>query len=65
MTNAKLHQYEITLEYIGKKKPQYIETEYGFGMNPPIVINARGEQEAISQLRLPKTVKIAQIVKIE
>lgn len=65
MKKTKLHEYEITLQYIGKKKPSYIDTEYGFGINPPIVIHAKNEKEAVSQLRLPKTVKIAEIVKIE
>ena len=64
MKTSKLNEYEITLEHIGRKKPQYIETEYGFGMNPPIVVHAKSKEEALKQLRLPKTVKVVEIVKV-
>ena len=60
-----MNEYEITLEYIGKgRKPAHTATEYGFGINPPIVVKARDEKEAIAQLKLPKTVKISSIQKV-
>jgi hypothetical protein len=59
-----MNEYEITLEYVGnRKQPKYIETEYGFGINPPIVVRAKNKTEAIKQLRLPKTVRIEKITK--
>lgn len=64
VTETKLHEYEITLEYVGRKKPFYVDSEYGFSNNPPIVIHAKNKKEAIAQLRLPKTVKVAEIIKV-
>ena len=64
MTKEKLHEYEITLEYTGRKKPLYVESEYGFSPNPPIVVHAKNKKEAMEQLRLPKNVKVAEVIKI-
>jgi len=62
---AKTNEYEITLKYIGKgKKPSYTETDYGFGMNPPIVLRATNKKNAIKKLILPKTVRIKNIKKV-
>lgn len=60
-----MNEYEITLEYVGKgKEPEYIESEYGFGMNPPIVIRAENKKEAIRQLKLPGEVHIKKVQEI-
>ena len=60
-----MYEYEITLKYIGKgKKPRYIHTEYGFGVNPPIVVHAKNIANAKKQLKLPSTVKIRKIKRI-
>jgi len=60
-----MHQYEINLVRRGKgKSPKYTHTEYGFGMNPPVVINAKNKQNALKQLKLPKIVKIRKIVRV-
>lgn len=56
--------YEITLKYVGKgKEPQYVETDYGFGGNPPVVIHAYTVTDARKQMEkgLPKTVQIRSI----
>lgn len=63
MKKSKLREYEITLKHVGRKKPRYVESEYGFGMNPPIVVHAKSKKKALAQLRLPKVVKIAGTVK--
>src|SRR4030042_543976 len=52
-----MKQYEITLE---SNNPKDL-TEYGFGDNPPIVIMAHSQQEALSKLKLPKNVKVKKI----
>jgi len=60
-----MNEYEITLKYVGKgKKPHYVHTEYGFGMNPPISVRAKNIVNAKKQLNLPSTVKIKKIKKI-
>ena len=60
-----MHQYEINLTWHGKgKSPKYTHTEYGFGMNPPIVVNALNMRNARKQLKLPKIVKIRKIVRV-
>lgn len=60
-----MNEYEITLEYIGKgEEPKHTVTEYGFGINPPIVVKARDEKEAIEQLKLSETVKVNSIKKV-
>ena len=54
-------EYEITLKYIGKgKEPRYVETDYGFGDNPPVVIHAYSITEARNRMKkeLPKTIQI-------
>ena len=58
-------EYEITLKWVGKgKKPSYVETDYGFGVNPPIVIRAKNKRQAIRMLKLPKTIKIRKIERV-
>ena len=58
----KLYDYEFTFKHVGKgKKPKYTHTEPGFGFNPPLVIRAKNKENAKKQLKLPKTVKIANI----
>jgi len=60
-----MNNYEVTLEYIGKRKrPQYTYTEYGFGTNPPICIRAKNITNAKKQLKLPSTVKIKKIKRV-
>jgi hypothetical protein len=60
-----MHQYEISLAWRGKGRiPKYTRTEYGFGMNPPVVINAKNKQNALKQLKIPKIVKIKKIVRV-
>jgi hypothetical protein len=54
-------EYEIELDYVCKKKPAYVKTEYGFGTNPPIVVHAKSKTQAIEKLRLPKCVKVKNI----
>lgn len=54
-------EYEIRLKYVGKgKEPQYVETDLGFGMNPPHPIQAYSVSDARKQMEkcLPKTVRI-------
>ena len=59
-------QYEIKLRFIGKGiKPKYIEKEYGFSGNPPIVINAKNSKEVKTKLKLPKNVKISSIRRVD
>ena len=38
-----------------------MDTEYGFGANPPIVVHAKNKRAAIGQLKLPKRVKVVRI----
>ena len=60
----KKRDYEITLKYVGKgKTPQYVETDLGFGMNPPHPIRAYSVSDARKQMEkvLPQTVKIQSI----
>ena len=52
-------QYEIHLRHIGKKEPMYVKSAYGFGMNPPIVIDAKSRSAALHKLRLPKCVQVS------
>lgn len=62
---AKLKEYEIYLKYVGKgKRPAYTHSDYGFGVNPPIVIRARTKKGALKKLKLPSTVKVRRIKKV-
>ena len=58
-----MKEYEVELKYVGRKRtpPQYTHSEYGFGMNPPVVLHARSVSAAKRQLDLPKTVQISKI----
>lgn len=58
-------EYEIELDYVCKKEPAYLKTEYGFGNNPPIVIHAKSKTQAIGKLRLPKCVKVKNIRRLK
>lgn len=54
-------QFEIRLRGGGGR----FDSDYGFGMNPPIVIHARSKAEALKQLKLPKTVKVLKVEEVE
>lgn len=57
-----IKQYEITLKWVGKgKQPDYLENEYGFGTNPPIVLSGKNEKSVRNKLKLPKDIKIHEI----
>lgn len=57
--------YEIDLKWVGKRKPPYsLESQYGFGSNPPITVSAESISAARRSLRLPKTIKIRKIKKV-
>lgn len=61
----KIYEYEIMLKWVGKgKKPHYAYTEYGFGVNPPIVRRASNKRNALKQLKLPSTVKVRSIKRV-
>ena len=55
-------QYEIGLrDATGKDR---FDDEYGFGMNPPIVLCAKSKKDAENQLKLPQGVEIVKIEKV-
>jgi hypothetical protein len=57
-----VREYEVTFEWVGKgERPVYLDTEYGFGMNPPIVVFGRDKKEALRTLKLPGSVKVRAI----
>ena len=53
-----LNEYEIWLE--GKE-----EDEYGFEPNPPIVVRAKDEEDALEKLNLPEGVKVKSIERVD
>ena len=53
-----LNEYEIWLE--GKE-----EDEYGFEPNPPIVVRAKDEEDALKKLNLPEGVKVKSIERVD
>jgi hypothetical protein len=59
-----MSQYEITLRYVGNNPPEYMEDEYGFGDNPPIIVNADSRKEALRMLRLPRRVRVKTCKKV-
>jgi len=55
-------QYEIELkDTTGKDR---FPDDYGFGVNPPIVLCAKSRKDAIRQLRIPKSVKIVKVKRV-
>jgi len=60
------NQYEVAFEWVGRgKRPAYVASEYGFGSNPPAVIYGKSKEEALATIKLPKTVRVAWIGKVE
>lgn len=60
-----IKEYEVDLEWIGEgDTPKYLENEYGFGYNPPIVVHAKSITDVKKQLSLPSSIKIKKIAKV-
>lgn len=60
-----MKNYEITLEDIGRTGQwEEMSEEYGLGLNPPIVIQAKSKKEALSKLCLPKDVSVKTILRV-
>jgi hypothetical protein len=58
-------EFEVTLKWVGKgRPPYYTETNYGFGVNPPIIFEAEDEEDARRQLRLPRTVTVEKVRRV-
>jgi hypothetical protein len=59
----KLYDFEFTLEWVGKgRMPARLESEYGFGTNPPVIIRAETLGKAKKQLNLPKNIRIGGVI---
>ena len=61
----KLHEYEIEVKWVGSRPPRFVEAEYGFAGNPPIVVHAKNKREARKKLRLSRNVRIVRITRVE
>ncbi|KXH75954.1 MAG: hypothetical protein AM326_08295 [Candidatus Thorarchaeota archaeon SMTZ-45] len=60
-----MHLFEVEFEWVGKgKSPSSLEGEYGFGINPPITIQAKSISDAKRQFKLPKSIAIRKITKV-
>lgn len=58
-------EFEITLKWTGKgEAPDWLYDEYGFGVNPPIVVDAADEEKAKELLDLPANVAVATIERV-
>lgn len=53
-------QFEVSLSGGGGR----FDSDYGFGMNPPIVVNAKSRAEAMKKLQLPKGVKVRKVEEV-
>lgn len=52
-------QFEI--ELVDTSDSGRFDGEYGFGVNPPIVLCAKDKSDAVAQLKLPKNVKVLRV----
>jgi hypothetical protein len=64
LKRSRKHQYEAEFEYTGRGHPAWLDDAYGFGNNPPVVIDAKNKKEARNHIFTTHFVKLKSLKKV-